>query len=222
MLVTGQSGSAYGYHDRWTDYGTFLYFGEGRTGDMRFQRGNRAIREHVSSGREIHLFEDVQRGQLRYLGEMTCCGYEFIKDVRDALGAKRRAIAFHLIPVDAVQRTLDLQDESQDSLLGASLADLRRVALDRPTETSAPQEARRRVWQRSRALRVYVLARARGQCESCRRDAPFKGGDGHPYLEAHHTRRISDGGPDDPRWVTALLSELPSPSALRARRGGVQ
>ncbi|WHQ72664.1 HNH endonuclease signature motif containing protein [Methylorubrum extorquens] len=25
-----------------------------------------------------------------------------------------------------------------------------------------------------------------------------------PYLEPHHTRRVSDGGPDDPRFVGAV------------------
>ena len=28
--------------------------------------------------------------------------------------------------------------------------------------------------------------------------------DGTLYLEPHHTRRLSDGGPDHPRWVGAL------------------
>ncbi|WP_272501787.1 HNH endonuclease [Salinibacter ruber] len=27
---------------------------------------------------------------------------------------------------------------------------------------------------------------------------------GRPYLEAHHVRRVSDGGLDHPRWVIAL------------------
>ncbi len=34
--------------------------------------------------------------------------------------------------------------------------------------------------------------------------APFSTPDGRPFLEAHHTRRLSDGGPDDPRWVIAI------------------
>ena len=34
--------------------------------------------------------------------------------------------------------------------------------------------------------------------------APFARPDGTPYLEPHHTRRLSDGGPDHPRWVAAV------------------
>ena len=39
-------------------------------------------------------------------------------------------------------------------------------------------------------------------CSGC--PAPFQRKDGSPYLEPHHTRRLSDGGPDDIHWVAAL------------------
>jgi hypothetical protein len=52
--------------------------------------------------------------------------------------------------------------------------------------------------------RKYVLARAGEVCESCGNPAPFLRKDGSPYLEPHHTRRVSDGGPDHPRWVGAI------------------
>lgn len=35
-------------------------------------------------------------------------------------------------------------------------------------------------------------------------EAPFTTSAGAPYLEVHHTRRLSDNGPDDPRWVAAI------------------
>lgn len=50
-------------------------------------------------------------------------------------------------------------------------------------------------------MRTYVLARAFGFCESCRQPVPFVRKDGTPYLEPHHTRRVSDGEPDHPRYV---------------------
>ena len=43
-----------------------------------------------------------------------------------------------------------------------------------------------------------------GRCEACERPAPFTTTTGEPYLEPHHIRRLSDGGPDDPRYVAAL------------------
>jgi 5-methylcytosine-specific restriction protein A len=49
-----------------------------------------------------------------------------------------------------------------------------------------------------------VLARAAGVCECCSVAAPFVTANGEPFLEPHHTRRLSDGGPDDPRLVGAV------------------
>ena len=60
------------------------------------------------------------------------------------------------------------------------------------------------VYERSRIVRAYVLARAKGLCEYERRPAPFVREDGEPYLEPHHIERLSDGGPDDPRSIIVL------------------
>jgi 5-methylcytosine-specific restriction protein A len=81
---------------------------------------------------------------------------------------------------------------------------LRRAALEGPAEGGTSNDARRTVYHRSAAVRVYVLRRADGACEGCGSDAPFTTRAGRPYLEPHHTRRISDGGPDDPASVIAL------------------
>src|SRR5215208_5581705 len=40
--------------------------------------------------------------------------------------------------------------------------------------------------------------------EGCSTPAPFVRSDGTPYLEPHHLRRLSDGGPDHPAHVIAL------------------
>ena len=58
----------------------------------------------------------------------------------------------------------------------------------------------------AKAIRQYVLERANGYCEGCNLPAPFMTADGKPYLEPHHIRRLSDGGPDHPRWVAAVCA----------------
>jgi 5-methylcytosine-specific restriction protein A len=40
--------------------------------------------------------------------------------------------------------------------------------------------------------------------DRCNAPAPFQRLDGTPYLEPHHLRRLSDGGPDHPAHVIAL------------------
>ena len=44
----------------------------------------------------------------------------------------------------------------------------------------------------------------RALCEGCGQPAPFITPEGEPYLEVHHLRRLSDGGPDHPAHVAAL------------------
>lgn len=75
------------------------------------------------------------------------------------------------------------------------------------TPQVAGTAARRSLYKRSGAVRRYVLARAGGVCESCGEPAPFVTAKGEPYLEPHHTRRLSDGGPDNPRFVGAVCPD---------------
>ena len=72
------------------------------------------------------------------------------------------------------------------------------------TKSGGAKEARQVFYERSGAVRDYVLGRAGGICELTGQPAPFRTTSGKPYLEVHHTRRLSDDGPDDPRWVAAI------------------
>jgi 5-methylcytosine-specific restriction protein A len=85
-----------------------------------------------------------------------------------------------------------------------TLEKLRNLALDRAPPSASEEERRENVQRRSEAVKEYVLRRANGICEGCGEEAPFTTSGGRLYLEAHHIRRLSDGGPDHPRWVVAL------------------
>ncbi|CAN7654162.1 HNH endonuclease [Rhizobium sp. LjRoot254] len=43
---------------------------------------------------------------------------------------------------------------------------------------------------------AWVLVNAKGICERCEEAAPFNRDDGEPFLEVHHIRPLSEGGPD--------------------------
>jgi Protein NO VEIN, C-terminal len=103
ILISGDSGKQHGYSDEWTDDGVFLYTGEGQRGDMKFQAGNRAIRDHVQNQKTLQLFEQNKKDKrfLRYIGEMEYIKHSF-QDAPDTDGAKRQAIVFHLRPVGAL------------------------------------------------------------------------------------------------------------------------
>ncbi len=200
MLFTGESGEQYGYRDGWNEHGVFLYTGEGQTGNMDFVRGNRAIRDHVQDGKVLELFESLGKGHgYRYVGQFVCASWEFRQGL-DSGGAERRVIVFHLVPIGDV--SID-----RDSTASTAATDmLRRDAYEAASGAAEARvtEAKRLVYDRSSAVRDYVLVRANGICESCRKPAPFRKRDGTGYLEPHHTRRMADGGPDHPRWVGAV------------------
>jgi 5-methylcytosine-specific restriction protein A len=208
LLFTGESGEQYGYSDGFQDDGTFWYTGEGQVGDMEMLRGNRAIRDHESDGKSLHLFKSTRTGWVSYIGEASYLGAHDAT-APDRNGALRRALIFELALNDrepeGVVPDLRLQDEKPGpELRGRSLAELRVAALASAAITATVAERRAIVRRRSEAVRAYVRQRAGGKCEGCDEDAPFLTPAGQPYLEPHHIRRLADGGPDHPRWVAAL------------------
>jgi 5-methylcytosine-specific restriction protein A len=213
FLITGQSGSAFGYTDGWELEGVFRYFGEGQTGDMTFDRAaNRRVRDHAQDGSELHLFEDLDNGMLRYLGEMSLAGWKPEPNVPDGEGNPRTAIVFFLAPLtgtaaepDELPASDGTPAASDSGLWSLGLDELRDRALaHQQSAVKEPKEATQKVRARSRALRVYVLRRADGTCEGCTKPAPFETALGRPFLETHHIRRLSDGGLDDPAWVAGV------------------
>jgi 5-methylcytosine-specific restriction protein A len=201
ILITGDAGLSYGYNDEEHADGTFVYYGEGQSGPMRFVRGNRAIRDHAQDGRDLHLFEKVPPAHLRYRGQYVCAGYDEVPSVPDAEGALRMALAFRLVPIEPDRSD---SERANADVAHLSLAALREAALAAPGPDASAPEAKRNAYRRSAAVREYVLQRANGVCEGCSEVAPFRTKSGRPYLEPHHTRRISDGGPDHPAAVIGL------------------
>lgn len=212
FIFTGDAGEQHGYRDGWQDDGaTFLYTGEGQRGDMEFERGNKAIRDHAADGKAILLFRALGKSKpVEYMGEFVCAGWEMI-DSHDVDKRQRKAIQFHLVRADALSDT-DGDDDVPAENGGSSIEGLRAAAYAAAaaSRNSDPKAARRVYRQRSARIKAYVLARAGGCCELTGEPAPFRTKSGEPYLEVHHTQRLSDDGLDHPRWVAAI-----SPNAHR-------
>ena len=217
FLFTGSSGEQHGYRDGWKD-GVFHYSGEGQLGDMTFAAGNRAIRDHVEEGKDLFLFETQGHGKpVQYLGRFACVSWEENRGP-DREGRERNVIVFHLLSAEDEGGAV-LLDAVETSPGVVDLASLRMRAYEAatPAAKGVTRDARQTYYQRSRDVANYVLARANGTCESCRQAAPFRRKDGRPYLEPHHTRRVSDAGPDHPRWVGAVC-----PNCHREIHSGAQ
>ena len=209
LLFTGDSGRQYGYEDKFhDDNGTFLYTGEGQRGPMKMDKGNRAILEHLDQGKTLHLFLQATRGFVRYAGKATYAGHH-VESRIDLDGRLRDAIIFELFVDDdgrgkPVSFSGKMAGEPDARFWSKSLDELRELATQNVGFVGAVAERQRIVYERSKAVRIYVLRRANGVCEGCGSPAPFKTPAGRPYLEPHHIRRVADMGPDHPEWMAAL------------------
>lgn len=150
---------------------------------------------------------------MQFVGQMVCTGYEWVPDLADVNGDLRTIIVFYFQPIELFGEGQALgsgTETPEDAIEAASAAwsmpmeQLRSTAVHATAPNVPSVEARRNVYRRSAAVRVYVLRRAAGVCEGCGSPAPFTTPQGRPYLEPHHIRRLSDGGPDHPDHVIAL------------------
>src|SRR5262249_42290415 len=152
------------------------------------------IRDHIDDGKDLHLFAQVKKGYVRYLGQMVCTGFH-TKEGPDTTGYMRQMLMFELTPLSAFDEPT--RSETASLSLPAlatslSLNDLRHKALADAAPTRNPVERQTFYRQRSQWIKLYALRRAQGQCEGCGVAAPFRTPDGQPYLEVHHIRRLSD------------------------------
>jgi len=97
FLFSSAAGEEFGYKDGWISDDEFVYTGEGQRGNMEFVRGNRAIKDHVINGKQLHLFEHYKMGDYKYLGEFQYNSFEY-QNGKDANGRDRQIIRFHLKP----------------------------------------------------------------------------------------------------------------------------
>ena len=171
---------------------------------MKWERGNKAIRDHAVAGRELLLFE-VKTGGLQFRGPFNCAGFSY-EQAPDREGNARRAIVFHLVPVVDDSSPGAGEQIIQSATAALNLSELRRLAYAAagPAREVMGRTAPSSYYARSSSVRSYVLSRAAGKCEGCGSPAPFTSVNGTPYLEPHHIRRLTDQGPDDPRHMAAL------------------
>jgi 5-methylcytosine-specific restriction protein A len=176
---------------------------------MTFASGNKAVRDHAADGKDLLLFQALGKSKpYRYLGRFACQDWEIVQ-APDRENHTRDAIVFLLAKLDEERADKDLVEETpraEPEPAATSVSELRRQTYlaAAPRSSGRSVRAEKTVYQRADAVSRYVLARAKGIREACRKPAPFDRKSGGPYLEPHHTRRGSDGGPDHRRWVAAL------------------
>lgn len=84
------------YHDKWTKNGDYyIYSGEGKVGDQKFTKGNKAIATANLDGKEIVLFVKFSSTEYFYQGVFQCVEY-YIEDDYDANNNIRKEYKFKL------------------------------------------------------------------------------------------------------------------------------
>ncbi|RQT09696.1 HNH endonuclease [Burkholderia contaminans] len=105
--------------------------------------------------------------------------------------------------IDLVTLQLDLDEAVRRSSSDSRTARQARlkIAPKVPERITVSTEA----YLRNPDVVAEVLDLAQGQCQECRRPAPFaRKSDGSPYLEVHHRVRLADGGEDTVENAIAL------------------
>ena len=129
FIFSGSSGSSYGYQDRWENENVFSYTGEGQEGDMKFIRGNLALRDHLQNGKRVFLFEAIGKGYVEFVSELEIFEFDFFPAV-DKNGVQRDAIKFFFkrkgayLPIDKEQLGLNIINEEELSYRTFKLPDV--------------------------------------------------------------------------------------------------
>jgi 5-methylcytosine-specific restriction protein A len=200
FVFSSKNGAVYGYENRMLEDGVFEYFGQGASGDQTFKDGNAAILNHAENGKSLLVFTRA-KPDIFFEGEYVYAGHHFT-DAPGEDGKIRQAIVFELRPIEAVEDAA--QELIQVSYKGTDLSTLRTRAMEAAKAAPKASDKTVSVYERTAVIKTYIFARANGKCEDCGEVAPFLTAKGRPFLEAHHIRRMSDGGPDDPRHMIAL------------------
>lgn len=201
FIFSGESGSLYGYSDGWNeDHTIFTFTGEGQVGDQKFTMGNKALRDHISTSKDVFLFRAASNGFCEFDDQLTLLGYE-LKSALDRNGDSRTVISFMFEPFSKVVQS---SNETTEDIRYQSLEELKQLALDDTSfENTSVQERKVKVRRRSEAVKAYARKRANGICEACEQPEPFHAKSGSA-LDVHHLYRLSDGGPDHPEHVAAI------------------
>jgi 5-methylcytosine-specific restriction protein A len=195
---------------------------------MRMIKGNLAIRNSVTNGKRLYLFEQARKGFAQYLGEFSYLDHHEER-APDSNGELRNVLVFELELVSEKpltrprrrllgERNIHVPQKSDFTPVSPASADkqargkfwnlplrqLRELASGKSSKDQPPAVRKRTVYERSEAVRIYVLRRANGKCEACEQLASFDSNKGGPHLEPHHIARVADEGPDHPEWVAAL------------------
>jgi hypothetical protein len=100
FIFSGKAGHQHGYKDGWDNPNIFTYTGEGQKGDMKFIKGNLALRDHLKNGKRVFLFEIESKGYVRFITEVEFFDVDYF-ETHDTKRDLRQGIKFFFKRVGA-------------------------------------------------------------------------------------------------------------------------
>lgn len=201
------------YEDKWHD-GVLHYTGMGKTGDQDIDFAqNRTLNESRSNGVAVHLFEVMDAKEYTFRGEVELVGQPYQEEQPDQDGNMRKVWMFPLKPISGVPVMSGKKFQAKEASKEARAKSRTRKMSDSELKEAAKRHSSKKpgdrvvqssVYERDPVVAEYAKRRAKGKCQLCGKDAPFKDKNGEPYLESHHIIWLSDGGEDTVENTVAL------------------
>lgn len=190
------------YDDQWNG-NIFNYTGMGKSGDQSVEyKQNKTLNESNVNDVKVYLFESYVDGEYIFSGEVKLSGIPFYVDEPGEDGILRKALKFPLIRVSKDNIIYDIFDIQKNEMLKAkevrkhSIDEIKEKAKKIENKITNSKEVKTIYRERNQYISEFTKERAKGICDLCGKEAPFKDKNGKPYLESHHVITLADNGPD--------------------------
>ena len=192
------------YDDQWTEEGILNYTGMGTENDQSIEFAqNKTLTIAKREGIKVYLFESYKDNEYYYSGEVELYGSPYQSEETDINGNMRKVVKFPLKRVDPSKTVIvdikDIEKSEQEKIKEVRKNNVEEIKVRAKTAESNKvftKEVKTTYRERNQYIAEYTKERAKGICDLCGEEAPFKDKSGRPYLESHHVITLADNGPD--------------------------
>lgn len=192
------------YDDQWTEDGILNYTGMGTENDQSISFAqNKTLTIAKKEGIHVYLFESYKDNEYYYDGEVELVGTPFQSDEADINGVIRKVIKFPLKRLDQTKSLIinieDIEKSENEKIKEVrkyNFNEIKNRAKVAESENVSTKEVKTVYRERNQYIAEYTKERAKGICDLCKKEAPFKDKNGKPYLESHHVITLAENGPD--------------------------
>lgn len=192
------------YDDQWTDDGILNYTGMGTENDQSIEFAqNKTLTIAKREGIKVYLFESYKDNEYYYSGEVELDGAPYQSSETDINGKMRRVIKFPLKRIDPSKNIIvdikDIENSEQEKIKEVRKYNIEKIKERAKTAESNQvftKDVKTVYRERNQYIAEFTKERAKGMCDLCGEEAPFKDKSGKPYLESHHVITLANNGPD--------------------------